>query len=476
MTVVLSILTAAFLAAGGSARSAPVSRPQPEFPRGQLVEHVESTSFPQQRYAMYVPGSHDPARPAPILYLMDPRGRARVPAELFRPVAERFGYILISSYNTISDTNMEPNLRALQAMWSDTHDWFRIDDQRVYLAGFSGTARTACLLARHLSGTFTGVIGAAAGFHPDYPPTKDFRFAYFGTAGDVDYNHYEMQRLEEQLAATGLRHRVEGFVGPHSWMPSELAAEAVEWMELQAMRAGLRPADAALVDAWWQRDEARAEEDVEAGRLIEASWRYGAMARDYESLQETAAAARRESELGGTPEARRELQARQRAYENYQIWVASAMQMISESFRPGSAQPAITDAELATELEVARLRRAADGPDPAAALEAQRRLNSIEVQLGFYLPRDALATAEYLRAEHYLSVAIRMDDQSPVSWYLMAVTQARLREPAESLKALGRAVEVGYRDAAAVEAERAFDALRTRPEFAALLGRMRNAG
>jgi hypothetical protein len=311
---------------------------------------------------------------------------------------------------------------------------------------------------------------------PDYPPTTDFRFAYFGTAGDVDYNHYVMQRLEEQLASIGLRHRVEGFGGPHSWMPPALASEAVEWMELNAMRAGLRPADAGLVDAWWRRDEQRADDDVEAGRLLEASWRYAAMARDYEGLRETAAAMRHASELGGAPEARRDLQARRRAYENYQIWITSAMQMISESFRPGAAQASISHAELTNEIEVARLRRVAAGTDLGAALEAQRRLNSIEVQLGFYLPREALAAAEYLRAEHYLSVALRMDDQSPVSWYLMAITQARLRESAESLKALGRAVDVGYRDAAAVEAERAFDALRSHPEFVALLGRMRDAG
>jgi hypothetical protein len=259
-------------------------------------------------------------------------------------------------------------------------------------------------------------------------------------------------------------------------MPPELATEAVEWLELQAMRAGTRAIDPDLVDEWRRRDEARAALDVEAGRMLEASWRHAAMARDYEGLGDTAPAARLAADLGTAPEARRDLQARRRAYEHYQIWVTSAMQMISESFRPGAGEPAVSETELAADLEIPRLRRAAAAADEAAALEARRRLNSIEVQLGFYLPREALASAEYLRAAHYLSVAVRIDDQSPVSWYLMAVTQARLRDRREALRALARAIDVGYRDIAAVEAERAFDGLRAHPEFAALIGRMRDAG
>jgi hypothetical protein len=408
-----------------------------------------------------------------VLYVMDPRRRALVPMALFQPAAERFGYIVISSYNTISDESMEPNLRAVQAMWTDTHDWFRVDDRRVYLAGFSGTARTAWLLARHLAGTFTGVIGAAAGSHPDYPPTPEFRFHYFATVGTVDYNFYELQRLEERLASVGLRHRVEWFVGPHNWMPEPLATQAIEWMELQAMRAGLRPVDMALVDAWWARDEAAAKAWLEAGRALSASWRYAAMARDYAGLRPLDGVAENAVSLGASPTAKQELEERQGAARENAIWTKTAMSIISEAFAVGADAPAMPAEQLARELEVAGLRKAVASADAEAAREAQQRLNSIEVQLGFYLPREALARAEYVRAAYYLQVAVQMDERSSVSWYLTAVARARLREPRGAAAALAHAIDCGYRDLAEFEAEPAFRNVAADPAFAAAAQRLR---
>jgi len=443
------------------------------FRTGQIIEDVRSESNPEQRFALYLPTTFKPDVPTPVLFVMDPRRRALVPLKLFRPAAERFGWVIVSSYNTVSDEPAEPTLRALQAMWTDMHDWFTVDDRRVYLAGFSGTARTSWLLARHLSGTFTGLIGAGAGSHPEYPPTRDFKFMYFATVGTVDYNYYELQRLEERLASVGLNHRVEGFGGPHSWMPEPLAAQAIEWMELQGMRTGIRPVDAALVDEWWRRDTVMAEMWLEMGLPLKASWRYAAMARDYAGLRETDEVAARARDLGASPQAKLELERRQRAYKLNTLWTERAMLVISEAFEPGAEGPALSISELVRELEIPELRKAAASDDVAAAQEAVQRLNSIEVQLGFYLPRDAIARTEFVRADYYLDVAVQMDEFNPVSWYLMAVTHARLREPREAAAALERAIEVGYRNVAEFDAEPAFRNVSRNVAFVAAATRLR---
>jgi tetratricopeptide (TPR) repeat protein len=467
------LVGAALMALGSVAYSGGVTPPVRTFPIGQIVENVQSDSNPEQRFALYLPTGFDPAKPTPVLFIMDPRRRALVPLKLFKPAAERFGYVIVSSYNTASDEPAQPSLRALQAMWTDMHDWFTVDDRRVYLAGFSGTARMAWLLARHLSGTFTGVIGAGAGSHPEYPPTKDFKFQYFATVGTVDYNFYELQRLEERLATVGLFHRIEGFGGPHSWMPEPLATQAIEWMELQGMRTGVRAADGALVDEWWRRDEVMAQTWTDMGLPLKASWRYAAMARDYAGLRETAEVEARARELGSSPKAKLELERRQRAYKLNALWTERAMMVISEAFEPGAEAPALSSEELIRELEVKELRKAAASTDPVAAIEARQRLNSIEVQLGFYLPRDAISHAEYVRANYYLDVAVQMDDTSSVSWYLMAVAHARLRDPREAAEALERAIDTGYRNVAEFEAERAFRNVEKYPAFIAAVERLR---
>ena len=99
---------------------------------------------------------------------------------------ERYGWIVVSSYNTESDGPFAPNIRAMRAMWEDTHRRFALAPGRAYMAGFSGTARAACRLAQAAEGgSFAGVIGCAGGFADDLPPTRDLPFAYFSTAGTI---------------------------------------------------------------------------------------------------------------------------------------------------------------------------------------------------------------------------------------------------------------------------------------------------
>lgn len=445
-----------------------VAEPPPlgtTFPKGQLVQSVESSSGRGLHHAVYVPTSYDPSRPAPVLFLMDPRSRAHVPAEVFRPAAERYGYILISSHDTTTDGPVEPNLRAIQAMWADVHAWFAVDDRRTYLVGFSGTARLSTLLAHHLSGSFAGVIGVGAGFHPEYPPSKNTRFLYFGATGDVDYNFHEIETLEDDLAALNLPHRLARFPGPHSWLPPELASDAVEWLELRAMQRGSRARDEALLDAWYARDRETAEALATAGRLVDASRLQSAIARDYAGLRDVTGPSAEAARLLASPAGEREFKARRQTTAAFHRWMAHAMHTIVEAFLTDISEPSQPAAEIAAELEIGKLRRQAAGTDPALAIEARRRLNSLDVQLGFYLPNDALRRGDIERAAYYLGLALQVDDESPVTWYMAAGTHARLRQPREALTALRRAADAGFRDLASLEADPVFARLREAPEY-----------
>lgn len=443
-------------------------------PRGQLVEQVPS-SVEAQRFTVYLPTGYDPSRPAPVLYLLDPRGRARVAAKLFQPAAERYGWILISSHNSSSDVAPEVNQRAMQAMWEDSHRWFTVDRCRVYVAGFSGTARMASLMAQQLPDVITGVIGSAAAYHPEVRPSRDSPFLFFGSVGDADYNFHEMESLEQTLVSLDLPHRVARFPGAHSWMPADLAAQAVEWLELRAMQAGSRARDPQLVEAWWQRDEAAALAALSAGRYVEASRRLATMRRDFDGLRETADAERHATRIPAAT-LKDQLKRRQADGRASREWMRHVMGVISESFPEGADAPARSSAELADALDLERLKRTAAGSPGEPALEARRRLNEIEVQLGFYLPTEAATSADPRRAGYYLSVAHRVDDRSPVSWYLLARMSARLGARGDVVSALRRAYDTGFRDAALLEADPAFERYRSDAGFAAVLTEIRQSG
>src|SRR5256884_10002332 len=59
--------------------------------------------------------------------------------QLFHDAAARLGWIVMSSYNTLSDGPPEPNVAAVNAMLASAAGW-SIDTSRLYLAGH----RSAC--------------------------------------------------------------------------------------------------------------------------------------------------------------------------------------------------------------------------------------------------------------------------------------------------------------------------------------------
>jgi hypothetical protein len=450
--------------------------PAHTFPTGQLLQDVASSSTPGQRFAIYVPRSYDPSHAAPIIYVMDPRGRARVAASLFQSAAERYGYILFSSYNTESDGAPEITLRALQAMWNDSHDWLRLDDRRVYLAGFSGTARLATLIARNRREAIAGVIGAAAGFHPNVKPDRKTLFLYFATVGDEDYNFHEIETLERSLVSLDVPHRIERFAGPHSWMSAPLAARAIEWLELRAMQSGLRSRDAALIDAWWRRDQEAATAATSDGRILDAARLYAAMARDFAGLRDTAAVKTLAARTTATAEARSQRSRRQSEAQKSREWGKTLMSTIAESYPDDATVARRSPVELAQELDVPALEQAAARPSAEAAKEAKRRLNEMEVQLGFYLPAEALASGSPARARYYLSTALLINQRSPVTWYLLSQVHAHLNARRDALDALRRAIDAGFRDAALLESDPAFRPFRADTEFTALVQDLRSSG
>ena len=81
-----------------------------------------------------------------------------------------------------------------------------------------------------------GVIASSAGY-PDAKPRSSVPFALFGTAGTDDFNYLEMRQLDRRLTSP---HYVAIFSGGHTLPPDDVALEAIEWMEIQAMKSGRR--------------------------------------------------------------------------------------------------------------------------------------------------------------------------------------------------------------------------------------------
>lgn len=424
---------------------------QTDLPRGQVVPKVVAQADPSQSYALYVPTSYTPDRKWPVLYAFDARSNGTLVADRFRAGAEKYGFLVASSNNSASDGPPGPNVTAMRALWSDTHARFSIDDRRVYATGFSGTVRFACSMALAAPGTIEGIIGAGAGFPFETRPTKDTPFVFFGTVGERDFNYYEVVDLDEQMTALGLHHRIEVFEGTHEWMPEELATRALGWMEVQAMRKGLREKDPKLVAELWGADVERARAAESAGDLVEAHRLYAGLAADFAGLHEgTAGMAKKAAEIAAAEAWKKERKTRQERNERDKDYIAAAPRALSTGDLP----------QALALLKIKELKKQAESSDRQESLSAKRLLNTVLVQTSYYLPQMFTSQGQHDRAIFALSIASEIRPESPEVWYELAASHARKGSKKRALENLRKAVEKGWSDLSRLEGEAAFASLR----------------
>ena len=278
-------------AAAAFAQSAP--------PRGVLVDDIACADAPDQHYALYLPSNYSPAHEWPLILGFDAGGRGRRAVERYQAAAEQYGFIVAGSNNSRNGA-WEPTVMAAAAMSRDIETRYVVNAKRVYTAGMSGGARVAMTLAQDFP-DIAGVFASSAGFLDKFE--EAVRFPVFASMGTDDFNHYEMYRLDRDLTSP---HLVIEFQGGHEWLPVEAATAGVEWMELQAMKRGLREKDQALVHRWFTTRVARAEAETDRLRQMRA---FQGIAADFDGLDDVAPLAARAGTLARSREVKDALKA-----------------------------------------------------------------------------------------------------------------------------------------------------------------------
>jgi hypothetical protein len=170
-------------------------------------------------------------------------------------------------------------------------------------------------------------------------------------------------------------HRLVLFEGPHTWLPKNLAERGVDWLEIQAMKDGLRPVDLELVDKSFTRWLEEARELDSEGRPLAAAEAYRALVNDFVNLVPIARlteASDRANELERSKEVKELVEQREEhaeAEQEFGMKLVDHLQDLRSSDDPENvAEKMIKDLK----LEEVR-RRAETAPDTADALAAQPR-------------------------------------------------------------------------------------------------------
>jgi predicted esterase len=422
-----------------------------------LIEHVAAQADPTQTYTLFLPSEYDAAKRYPVLLILDPRGRSLTAAQVFREGAEQYDWILLSSNDTRSDVLGEnPNPRAMNALLADALARYASDEQRVYLAGFSGTAMLAWSVA-NVTGRIAGVIGVAGRNIPELPPAK-FLFAHYGFAGDRDFNNREMREVEALMAGSSQMHRFEEFDGDHRWLPAERASDALAWMEVVAMKNGTRVRNDTFLADRFARD-LHAASAFEATDPLAALRRYRAIAQTYDGLQSLDALAAAIARLSKD-------RAVVRAEKEEATWDAFEVRYLTDTLP--NVRMLIRDASVSEGLRFLELDRRAKRPG-AEGKTARRLIEAVSVQLGYYLPEEYLAKGRYDEAVTSLLGALHFHEERWPLWYNLAAAQARRGNRRHAFDALTKAVAHGFHDAAHLATDADFESLRQDGKFAAIV-------
>lgn len=438
------------------------------FPVGEPVPVVKCQGDESQSYALYLPTGFTAERQWPLLFVFDPRKRGMVGLELFREGAERYGYMIASSNNFVSDTNDGSFAGVLASIWDDAANRLPVNPKRVYATGFSGGARISWTMARFSPVPFAGIIGAGAGL--PWPETVEqtdtSSLSFVGMVGRIGFNYYEMLELDRKLDRTEIPHRLMVFSGRHQWPPRQDATEALRWMQVQGMRRGLIAKDDGFLEATYRERLAEAAASEKEGHALEAYEQCADLAEDFSGLLDNEAASSCAERLKKSKEVSKRLKQR-RGNEAFVTHYLGDMWEVLEALKSkDEAAPSVKQA--AYDLRIQMLQRWEKGDDREKSLAASRILENIFVQTSYYVPQEVRGRKDYDRLVRSLMLAAEIRPYHYV-WYNLACAYALAGKPDEAIEALRTASEKGYPRMSDAATDPDLESLRGREDFQKLI-------
>jgi dienelactone hydrolase len=437
---------------------------QADLPSPGLIEDVTCTSDSAQSYTLYLPSAYTDQKRWPIIYFFDPGGRGRRPLELYKDIAETYGFILAGSNNSRNFSSDQA--KAVNAIWQDTHARLALDEHRSYASGFSGGARVAGAMA--LSGPpsqIAGVIAHGAGYPSNKSTSKD-DLPYFFAVGDQDFNWPEVINIRREREEQGSPYRVRVYSGRHQWAAAAVMEEAVQYMKLKAMQAGNLAPDAGFIDRLLDKIKTEAADAESSKDPIAQLSAYRALVADFSGLRDVKGAADKLIALQQSPALKAALKSeREQISEQYKLEQEISPKIAAVADNSAADGPALR-------LEV-RQQLGVLSDQARHSKNERRRLISSRAFSGIFIGamedgQQQLAARHFEKAEAYFDLMRQVsDDPWPV--LLLADTHAAAGNRKLAIKDLQEAVRRGLKDRAVIESDPQLQSLKSEPEVQKLL-------
>jgi poly(3-hydroxybutyrate) depolymerase len=437
---------------------------------GRITDTVKCLNQSDQSYSLFVPASYADKSKWPVILIFDPGGQGVVAVKAFRKAAEKYGYIIACSLNS-KNGPLNINLAAAEFMLNDLLKRFNIDNKRIYAAGFSGGSRFALALASS-NNFIAGVIGCGAGLPNDKNliPAEKSSFIYYGIAGTRDMNWLEMFDLMTFFnSRTSVIPYLRTFDGGHQWPPSEILTEAVEWINLQAMRNRIMVVDSSYFSFCSEKIKTLANNLTAAGdrydevRYLKYAIRDFSGTRIAREMKGILTSVEQSKEYRDANREWSDIASRERKMNEKYI------SMIQSILYSGSLPDT---AALWWKREIGSLKYMKERADPGNSQMASRLLNFLSILC------SEQGTAYYRQKQYAISgfffeLCTMSDSENPNNYYNLARSLSLSNNKREAVEALNKAVEHGFTSKKAIEIEPAFNSIRNEVKYKLLIAGMK---
>ncbi len=430
-----------------------------KFPAGEITE-IKIKQDTALSYALYLPSGYSNDSTYPLMYAFDPSGSGKIPLNLYKELADKYGYILVGSNNSKNGMTWQETKIVTEKLFVDVQSRLPVNLQRIYLLGFSGGARVAHGLAG-ITGMVNGVIacGAAAPAGGTKNPRKNFTF--IALIGDKDLNYSEVKKYDLlEMTDHQAKHMLITFDGKHEWPSASVMNEGMLWMELNEMRKTPSYKKESMISASFDSIPKQLDLLLKEGKNYEAFLLTKKTINFYEGLANLAPFYDAYKKLGIDPEINQRLKGEER------IWKKE------ESLKQEYAKPAETESVEWWKKEVSSLgQKIRTEKNRDEALVYERILEYLSLYM-YSQVNNSLSQNNFDAAERYSKIYVTVDPDNSEAWYLSARIAAMKSDGTRALQFLKKAEEHGFKDKSRLDSDVVFSTIRNSVEFRELEKRM----
>jgi hypothetical protein len=388
----------------------------------------------------------------PVIIFLDPHANGHFPVSMYQNLATKYGFLLLGSNEIKNGMPGTEIVASFDKLFNTMKKDYHIDNNRIYLMGFSGGARLSLAFAEAYP-EISAVVACGAGIQAGVKAPEP-TFSYLGMAGNQDFNMIEVINTDRSLKRQGYERAMILFEGDHNWPPAEVAEEAFQWLDLVAMKNKSKPFDQAEINSIKTVYLTKINKLKDAGRIFESYELAERAMTVFSGLSDVNDLKTLGGELNKNP-----------LYKEQLSEMVKTMQT-EMGLQNTYAQAFVQKDTAWWSNEIKKLQ---DDAVPVNEQLMQKRLLAYLGIMAYMISDRAVNEKDIKGAEKYLEIYRTLEPENPEHVYLEAKRRMAMNENSKALSYLQLAVILGFNDEYRLYNDPVFAPLKDNPDFKALL-------